>query len=62
MENQNQVFKVCHFVVMNECIEIITDYKTLVKNVLLKIQLDTIRLKKMKYLQDLNFNKRTRNI
>ena len=50
------------FTVINECITIITDYKTLVSYVLPRIQLDTIKVKELKDLQDINYIKRTQNL
>ena len=41
MDNHNQVNKL---LVLNGCIKIITDYSTLVENVLLKIKLATIKV------------------
>ena len=50
------------FVVKNKCIVNITDYITLVKHVLLKIQLQTIKLTEVKNLQDLNYIENTKNV
>ena len=48
METNTQVIKFCGFAVINECIMNITDIVTLVKNVLLRIQLYTIKLIEIK--------------
>ena len=62
MDNHNQINKLCGICGIKR---MYTDYHRLYepcKIVLLKIQLDTIKLKDMKYLQELKYIKRTRNI